>query len=276
MKKLIYSLGAIFIAIGLTGCGQPSPAEMKIIKQECKTKDNFKFHQGECLETYKIIGEKKDAINVVLHGHSPPRSGKMAIGVMKMIAEPINESTKYTTYYYARPHVAGSSSNIFTYDKKVSEQTIESYIKFNADFIKKLMNEEKVNKINLYGFSAGTTLIQNMIPLLPNNSVKKVVLIAGQFNVNEHRSNKRGKMVFVGGIQPTNQADKLDKNTKYLLISGNRDSECPTKLSKDYANELTKNNIQNKFIEMKQEDGDGHKDLFWYDKILKRASDFLK
>lgn len=274
MKKLAYSLGAIIIAIGLTGCGQPTPAEMKVIKKECQTKDNFRFTQGECLETYKVSGTKQGTINVILHGNAPKASGSMVIGVMQVIAEQISQSSKLTTYYYARPDVSESSSYVFQKQKGVFQQTQEDYIKFNKNFILTLMKESNAKQVNLYGFSAGTTIIQNMIPMLPKNSVNKVVLVAGQLDPDKQMYLGYGRTKNIGGLQPIDDVSNLPKNTKYLLISGDKDSICPTELSKDYSKELTKNGIKNKLVEIKN--SGNHKDLFTSDKVLKLASDFLK
>ncbi|MEA3553979.1 MAG: alpha/beta hydrolase [Campylobacterota bacterium] len=290
MKKFIYSLLVIIIAISLSGCAL-SKEDIAKIKQNCSSQgEDFIYHEGECLETKYIDGTKKGIINIIFHGGS--NGAKDTLSMIQGFAADLAQKTGYKTYYYARPTYGKSSQNVWYKVKKNFQEIDEKYIQYNSRFVKKLLSKENATKANLIAFSAGTTVSANIATLTPN-IVNKVILIGGQYDFYKQqviaaeayggcadcKKNNLRKAI-AGGFIPIKNVDMINKDLKFFIIAGDKDRLCPKSLSEEYVDELKEYKIKHKYLLYKQ-DGKfynpeaGHKALFFEPNIWDATSKFI-
>jgi pimeloyl-ACP methyl ester carboxylesterase len=291
MKKMLSFLTVMITAIVFSGCAL-SKEDLAKIEKDCKTKSgDFIYHKGECLETKFIKGTNSEFINILIHGNpGGPNRPEMLKDTTKFAQELANK-TSYTTFYYTRPNYGKSSSNVWHPIKKQTQEIKEDYIQFNASFFKKLMSKTNAKKVNLIAFAAGTTVGAN-VAALNHDIINKVVLIGGQYNIYKQKileaeamggckeCRKKNMRIASIGFTPQENVDKLNKNSKFLIIAGDQDKICPKKLSQEYVEELKIHNIPHKYILVKQEGKfyspkNGHEALFLDPKTWNHTIEFI-
>ncbi len=120
-------------------------------------------------------------------------------------------------------------------------------------YLKKLYHPSKTILAGHSGGSAITADIIGVQPLL----VDDAVIVSCPCNVPQWRDFMSKKQPgytawrnAVSSISPNTVADKVDKHTKVVIISGSDDDVAPTQLSVDYYNQLKKRGIDCKLIQI--------------------------
>lgn len=267
MKKSIYSLIAISIAMVISGCagGQVTKEDIENLKQSC-LKKNYIFTENECLETYVSKGNVKNKVIVILTGRSGNHGNPM-LKTPKM-ANYFNEKTNITTYVFAYPGYSKSTSNNYgRHNYKTMYQGDKNYLKLIATALKEIKIKENANELYVFGHSIGGIIASSIAGQYPN-LINKIVTYGTPYNMKEWYNDKDWGQY--SGIQPIDAVNKI-QNTSFLLTVGSNDKNAIPKYAKEYNDLLRKNNILSDVYIF---DNLGH-NIKGSTKIMKKATDFF-
>ncbi len=254
-KKLFIGLVLTLVILDLYGA--------KISQAQCEAKSNkgYIFAGGECIEYVAFKGDKKGYLNIIVHGTW--KAGTNILARYAPFAETININTDITTVAVALPGYSGSSTNHFPAlshkgGRKLS--TNKQYIKFLGELVKKFKQKYNAKIVTYIGHSAGAAMGATLSGLEPS-LVNNFALAGGRY--------KSGKK---GTVHISDYLNKLNKNTKYLLIYGTRDKISKPKVTLDFYKIAKKQGLDVKLVKVK---GAKHLDLDMSDPSVDAITEML-
>lgn len=255
MKK-IFILGLVFgITLNLFA--------VTISQEQCDAKkDGFIFAGGECIQYVEVEGDKKDTINIIVHGTW--REGTDTLARYTPFAETINMSTDITTIAVALPGYSQSSTNklqSLSHDSSKNLATKKAYIEFLSKLVSALKGKYNASTVNYIGHSAGASMGATLTGYSPN--LINTISLAGA----RYKSNKKDSAYI------STYLDNLSKNTKYLLIYGTKDKISKPKATKDFYAVAKKKGLDVKIVEAKDA---VHLDLDMTDASVDAISEMLE
>ena len=216
MKKNIFKYLATSVVVGLLSTNLYG--SNIITKQQCEEKgDEYIYAGNECIEYFVSEGDTDSEINIVVHGTW--KEGTNTLARYSPFAETLAFSTDVTTIAVALPGYSDSSTNHF---KALSHEGVENlaaqkeYISFLADLITKLKEKFEATKVNYIGHSAGAMMGATLTGYSPG-LVNTLTSAGGRYDIHEKMNNKNL-------VSLVDYIDKVDKNTKFLLIYGTKDT----------------------------------------------------
>lgn len=225
----------------------------EILLKECEQKgENYIFAKDECIEFFKAEGDIENILNIIVHGTW--KEGTNTIARYAPFAENLAMATDITTIAISLPGYSNSTSNNFkalSHNGKKDLASNKEYIEFLGQLIQNLKRKFNANSINYIGHSAGAkmgSILSFYKPNLINN------------------------MIFAGGTYDINKISK-NKNSKILLIYGEKDLISKPKLTKDFYSLAKSKNLNVQILGIKNA---VHLDLDMRDESIEAISEMLE
>lgn len=217
-----------------------------ISKDECAKKgDNFIFAGNECIEYKKFKGEVEDSLNIIVHGTW--KDGTDTLARYAPFAEDISMRTDVTTIAVALPGYSKSSTNNFT---SLSHEGVEGlaakkeYVEFVGELVKALKKKYEAGKITYIGHSAGCMMGATLTGLKPM-LIDNLVCAGGVYDIKKEKPNLKDAISIVDVL------DKVDKQTKFVLIYGTADDISKPQTTIDFYNLAKAKGLDVKLVEAK-------------------------
>lgn len=217
-----------------------------ISKDECAKKgDNFIYAGNECIEYKKFKGEVEGSLNIIVHGTW--KDGTDTLARYAPFAEDIAMRTDVTTIAVALPGYSKSSTNNFT---SLSHEGVESlaakkeYVEFLGELVKALKKKYEASKITYIGHSAGCMMGATLTGLKPM-LIDNLVCAGGVYDI------KKEKPQLKDAISIIDVLDKVDKQTKFVLIYGTADDISKPQTTIDFYNLAKSKGFDVKLVEAK-------------------------
>lgn len=217
-----------------------------ISKDECSKKgDNFIFAGNECIEYKKFKGEVEDSLNIIVHGTW--KDGTDTLARYAPFAEDISMRTDVTTIAVALPGYSKSSTNNFT---SLSHEGVENlaakkeYVEFLGELVKALKKKYEAGKITYIGHSAGCMMGATLTGLKPM-LIDNLVCAGGVYDIKKEKPNLKDAISIVDVL------DKVDKQTKFVLIYGTADDISKPQTTIDFYNLAKAKGLDVKLVEAK-------------------------
>ena len=217
-----------------------------ISKDECAKKgDNFIYAGNECIEYKKFKGEVEGSLNIIVHGTW--KDGTDTLARYSPFAEDIAMRTDVTTIAVALPGYSKSSTNNFT---SLSHEGVESlaakkeYVEFLGELVKALKKKYEAGKITYIGHSAGCMMGATLTGLKPM-LIDNLVCAGGVYDI------KKEKPQLKDAISIIDVLDKVDKQTKFVLIYGTADDISKPQTTIDFYNLAKSKGFDVKLVEAK-------------------------
>lgn len=217
-----------------------------ISKDECAKKgDNFIFAGNECIEYKKFKGEVEDSLNIIVHGTW--KDGTDTLARYAPFAEDISMRTDVTTIAVALPGYSKSSTNNFT---SLSHEGVENlaakkeYVEFLGELVKALKKKYEAGKITYIGHSAGCMMGATLTGLKPT-LIDNLVCAGGVYDIKKEKPNLKDAISIVDVL------DKVDKQTKFVLIYGTADDISKPQTTIDFYNLAKAKGLDVKLVEAK-------------------------
>ena len=217
-----------------------------ISKDECAKKgDNFIFAGNECVEYKKFKGEVEDSLNIIVHGTW--KDGTDTLARYAPFAEDISMRTDVTTIAVALPGYSKSSTNNFT---SLSHEGVENlaakkeYVEFLGELVKALKKKYEAGKITYIGHSAGCMMGATLTGLKPT-LIDNLVCAGGVYDIKKEKPNLKDAISIVDVL------DKVDKQTKFVLIYGTADDISKPQTTIDFYNLAKAKGLDVKLVEAK-------------------------
>ena len=217
-----------------------------ISKDECAKKgDNFIFAGNECIEYKKFKGEVEDSLNIIVHGTW--KDGTDTLARYAPFAEDISMRTDVTTIAVALPGYSKSSTNNFT---SLSHEGVENlaakkeYVEFVGELVKALKKKYEAGKITYIGHSAGCMMGATLTGLKPM-LIDNLVCAGGVYDIKKEKPNLKDAISIVDVL------DKVDKQTKFVLIYGTADDISKPQTTIDFYNLAKSKGLDVKLVEAK-------------------------
>lgn len=260
MKKILLIITSlIFMSLNLH-------AE-KISHEECLEKgEDFLFAGGECIQYFKSKGDREGYLNILVHGTWP--DGTNTLGRYAAFAETLSLNTDITTVAVALPGYSNSSTNKFTalaHEGVKNLAAKEEYIHFLSDLVKELKYRFEAETVTYIGHSAGAMMGGTLTGFEPN-LIKNAVLVGGRYNI--HEEDKATGLVSIVDV-----LDEVSKDTRFLLIYGEKDKISSPKVTKDFYELASKKGLDVKIVEVKN---GVHLDLDMSDTSVEAITQFLE
>ena len=216
-----------------------------ISKKDCiKKGENFIYAHDECIEFYESEGDIENEINIIVHGTW--KKGTNTLARYAPFADNISMNTDITTIAIALPGYSNSSSNnlqALAHKGKKPLAATKKYIDFLAKLVLELKTKYNAKIVNILGHSAGAMMSATLSAYKPN-LINNVILAGGIYDIHK-RSKEKGLISIVDFI------NNIDKNTKYLVIYGTKDTVSKPKITKDFYKLAKSKNINIKILEVK-------------------------
>ena len=217
-----------------------------ISKDECAKKgDNFIFAGNECIEYKKFKGEVEDSLNIIVHGTW--KDGTDTLARYAPFAEDISMRTDVTTIAVALPGYSKSSTNNFT---SLSHEGVENlaakkeYVEFVGELVKALKKKYEAGKITYIGHSVGCMMGATLTGLKPM-LIDNLVCAGGVYDIKKEKPNLKDAISIVDVL------DKVDKQTKFVLIYGTADDISKPQTTIDFYNLAKSKGLDVKLVEAK-------------------------
>ncbi len=226
----------------------------KVSKEECLSKSaSFIFAGGECIQYYEAQGDVENTLNIIVHGAW--KKGTNTLARYTPFAQNIAMSTDITSIAVALPGYSKSSTNKFGaligQNGKPSLAADKEYIVFMTDLIIELKEKYKASTINYIGHSAGAMLGLTITGYKPK-LIQNMMSAGGVYDVQKNMEDNDDL------ISITNVIDTVDKDTKFLLIYGTKDTVSKPKLTKDFYTLAIQKGLNIKLVKV---EGAPHLDL---------------
>jgi len=226
----------------------------KVSKDEClNKKTGFIFAGGECIQYYEAQGDVENTINIIVHGAW--KKGTNTLSRYSPFAQNIAMSTDITSIAVALPGYSKSSTNNFdaliSSNGKPSMAARKDYIYFMADLVLKLKEKYKASTINYVGHSAGAMLGLTITGYKPK-LIQNMMSAGAPFDMEKNIQNNEDL------ISISKVIDTVDKDTKFLLIYGTKDTVSKPKYTKDFYILAMKKGLNVKLVKV---EGAPHLDL---------------
>jgi alpha-beta hydrolase superfamily lysophospholipase len=218
-----------------------------ISKDICeKDKENFIFAGGECINYFEETGDINNVLNIIIHGAWA--DGTNTLARYAPFASNISMATDITTVAIALPGYSKSSTNnlksLMYKDDKPKKAGTKEYVVFLGKLIEALKEKYNAKTINVMAHSAGAMMSATLSGYKPN-LIQNIALAGGIYKVKD--ISKTTKEL----ISIDNYLDKISKQTKYLVIYGEKDTISKPSNSKQFYKELKLRNIDVKIVEVK-------------------------
>lgn len=242
MKKIFFIFG-IATLLGGSLFGNSTKCE--------KEGDNFIYAGGECLEFYKVDGEIKETLNIIVHGNWPEGSNTLAR--YAPFADNIAMTTDITTVTFALPGYSKSSSNklqMLAKGGKTPLAITKEYISFIGEVVAAFKKKYQAKTVTYIGHSAGAMMGASLAGTKPN-LIQNIALAGGKYIFEDIPKNK-------DIIRPIDVVENFHKDLKMVLVYGGKDSVSPPKFTVDFYDILKVRGVDVKLVESLQSE---HLDL---------------
>ncbi len=217
-----------------------------ISEDDCSKKgDNFIFAADECIEYKKFKGENEKSLNIIVHGTW--KEGTDTLARYAPFAEDIAMRTEVTTIAIALPGYSGSSTNRFTslvHDGVESLGAKREYIEFVGELVKALKKKYEASNITYIGHSAGCMMGATLTGLRPA-LLDNIVCAGGVYDIKKEKPNLKDAISIVDVL------NKVDKQTKFVLIYGTADDISKPQTTIDFYNLAKSKGLDVKLVEAK-------------------------
>lgn len=242
--KNILKLSISFISCAILSTN--TYASNIITEKECNLKDTeeYIFAGGECIQYYMSEGEKESEINIVVHGTWD--AGTNTLGRYAPFADNLSMATDITTIAIALPGYSNSSTNNFkalSHNGTKNLAAQKEYIEFLSNLVKKLKVNYEAKKVNYIGHSAGALMGSTLTGYSPK-LINVMVSAGAGYDIHSKIKESKGLISLVDYI------DKVDKETKFLIVYGTKDKISKPKISKDYYQVLKNRGFNATLIEV--------------------------
>lgn len=217
----------------------------KISKDDCSKKgESFIYAGNECIQYKKFLGEEEGALNIIVHGTW--NEGTDTLARYSPFAEDLAMRTDITTIAVALPGYSQSSTNNFP---SLSSKGVENlgakkeYVEFVASLVEALKEKFKANKITYIGHSAGCMMGATITGLKPD-LINNLVCAGGVYNI--HEKSKEKDLISIVDV-----LDKVNKDTKFVLVYGTADDISKPQVTKDFYNLAKSKGLDVKLVEAK-------------------------
>ena len=249
-------------------CFAVSSIQAKIVtKDKCLLKgDSFIYAGGECIEYYEALSDDTDTLNIVVHGIWS--EGTNTLGRYSVFADDLSIQTDISTIAVALPGYSGSSTNHLNSLAHKGTKYLAStkeYIDFLSELVLSLKNRYNVKVVNYIGHSAGAAMGATLIGYNPK-LIKNLVSVGGYYDIHKRSRDK-------SLISAIDYIDNIDKNSKILLIYGEKDKISKPIVSKEFYKIAKAKNINVKLVEVKN---GVHLDLDMTDTSVENIVEFLE
>ena len=162
-------------------------------------------------------------------------------------AEDISMRTDITTIAVALPGYSKSSTNNFT---SLSHEGVENlaakkeYVEFLGELVKALKKKYEAGKITYIGHSAGCIMGATLTGLKPM-LIDNLVCAGGVYDIKKEKPNLKDAISIVDVL------DKVDKQTKFVLIYGTADDISKPQTTIDFYNLAKAKGLDVKLVEAK-------------------------
>ena len=203
------------------------------------------FAGNECVEYKKFKGEVEDSLNIIVHGTW--KDGTDTLARYAPFAEDISMRTDVTTIAVALPGYSKSSTNNFT---SLSHEGVENlaakkeYVEFLGELVKALKKKYEAGKITYIGHSAGCMMGATLTGLKPM-LIDNLVCAGGVYDIKKEKPNLKDAISIVDVL------DKVDKQTKFVLIYGTADDISKPQTTIDFYNLAKAKGLDVKLVEAK-------------------------
>lgn len=249
-----------------------SVSASNITKAMCDSKEEgYIFAGGECIQYHVSEGDTEGKLIIIVHGTWDP--GTNTLGRYGPFADDMTMNTDITTIAVALPGYSNSSTNnipVLGYDKnykgeKTPRWSNEKYINFLGDLVEGLKKKYGASEVTYVGHSAGGSMGATLTGVRPG-LINNMVPVGARYNVHEKTSTE-------GLISITDYMDKLDKDTKYLLIYGTKDTISTPKVTIDFYEKAKKAGLNATLVKV---EGAPHMDLDMTDTSVEAITTMLE
>lgn len=238
-----------------------------VTKNQCISQgDNFIFAGGECIEFYTSNSERKDTLNIVVHGTWS--EGTNTLGRYSTFADDLAIQTEITTVAIALPGYSGSSTNKFEALSHKGVKHLASnkdYIEFLSQLIQELKKKYNAKILNYIGHSAGAAMGATLVGYKPK-LITNVICAGGSYDIHQKSSDK-------SLISAVDYMDNIDKSTNILLIYGSKDEISKPEITKEFYERLKNKGFNATLVEVK---GAVHLDLDMTDTSIENIVSLLE
>lgn len=233
--------------------GQTAPNIKAGIKEPCSADNRTRVAAGnECL-VIKTYGDSAERTSLIIFIHGD--------GYRRDPADygPSDYMYRIARKYGAKGIVAVGLIRPGYFDSSGSHSTGNSYrdgdnyrpdvVATVAAAIKALKEHHNADIVVLAGHSGGAAISGVIIGKYPS-LVDAAVLGACVCNIPEWRTSRRGYNNWKRSLSPHNYVDKIDKKTKVIAITGDKDENTKSVFARDYVASLRAKEIDASFIEV--------------------------
>jgi predicted esterase len=242
-------------------------AKDMISKEQCLSRgDNFIFVASECIEFHKAVADRKRFINIIVHGTW--KEGINILGRYASFADDLAIQTDITTIAIALPGYSSSSTNYFpalSHEGVKNLASTKEYIDFLAKIIEHLKKKYNAKVLNYIGHSAGAAMGATLIGYKPK-LITNLVSVGGYYDI--HKRSKDNDLILAVDF-----LDQIDKNSKILLIYGEKDKISKPSATKEFYNFAKSKGVHVKLVEVKN---GVHLDLDMSDTSVENIVEFLE
>ncbi|MEZ4692763.1 MAG: alpha/beta fold hydrolase [Aliarcobacter sp.] len=218
----------------------------KISQEECASKgDNFIFAGNECIAYKKFSGDEEGSLNIIVHGTW--NEGTDTLARYAPFAEDLSMRTDITTIAVALPGYSGSSTNNFpslVHDGVESLGAKQEYVEFLGELVNALKTKYEASKVTYIGHSAGCMMgatLTGIKPMLVDN----IVCAGGVYDIKKEKPHLKEAISIIDVL------DKVDKETKFVLVYGTADDISKPQTTIDFYNFAKEKGFNVKLIEAK-------------------------
>jgi predicted esterase len=242
-------------------------ANEAVNKSQCTNKgENFIFVGNECIEFYEAAADRENVLNIVVHGTW--KAGTNILGRYASFADDLAIQTDITTVAVALPGYSSSSTNHFqalSHEGVKNLASTKEYLDFLAKLIESLQKKYNAKVVNFIGHSAGGAMGTTLIGYKPK-LITNLVSAGGYYDI--HKRSKNRDL-----ISAVDYIDKVDKNSKILLIYGEKDEISKPIVSKEFYKTAKAKGVNVKLVEVKN---GVHLDLDMSDTSVENIIEFLE
>lgn len=239
MFKKSFILSSLIIASSL------SLSAAQISKDECLNKgENFIYAGNECIKYKEFKGEAEGSLNIIVHGTW--KDGTDTLARYAPFAEDIALRTDVTTIAVALPGYSGSSTNKFTSLSHAGVENLaakKEYVEFLGQLVEELKSKYDASKITYIGHSAGCMMGATLTGLRPD-LINNILCAGGVYNI--HEKTKEKDLISISDV-----LDKVNKQTKFVLVYGTADDISVPKTTIDFYNLAKEKGLNVKLVEAK-------------------------
>lgn len=216
-----------------------------VTESQCRGKgDSFIFAGGECIQFYEAKADRKDILNIIVHGTW--KEGTNTLGRYSTFADDLAIQTEITTVAIALPGYSGSSTNTFealSHEGVTNLASNKKYIEFLSNLVTSLQKKYNAKTVNYIGHSAGAAMGATLVGYTPK-LITNLVCAGGSYDIHKKSPDKS----LISAIDYVNQ---IDKKTNILLVYGTKDEISKPDVTKEFYKILKNKNFNVTIVEVK-------------------------